>query len=1112
MNPLFRWLGCPEWEQVVRTLAHSVWQGALLAGVLVFVTRRFSNPVVRYRCAVAALVLALTAGVVTWAVIENQGTRSVAGSAAVTPGQSVPLTTTGTIEQAPSRGADLISAEPARPSAPAPARSTAWIALLWLAGAAAMLVRAGIKVAGAETLRRSCQTSVDPALANLLYDARRAIGLTRRVRLAVTDKLTSPVVVGWLVPTLILPLTLVTTMPPEQIRFILLHELAHVRRGDYLVNLFQLFVESVFFFNPAIWWISHQIRREREACCDALASRLGGEPVAYARTLIEAAERGLTVPFAAAPALGERRPSQLTERVRRILVPDYRPSMHLTWRAASMFLVIGGASLMLSAVGARVAVAAILTPEQRIERIGQKMTEYGQNPQVKPNEERVPVTVRIKTPDGSPLPDCPVNFYSLHGTSGSGLPRNGVVNATVGREKFWVEADAVGYAPTISGPFDATVTNRIDLGELILNRGFDVSLQVIDAKTDQPIPGVQLSTLFWLRGANHSIYRSTDLTADSSGRGILAHCVDQPLTVTANAAGYEIGEQRFEHLQARQVLVVKLTPGAPVGGEVVDKMSGGPVAGATMRVLYGKGPTIGHYGWNDSIRIAAETDAAGRFVANQFRRDTTYWFRFSAPGHESLIVGPVVPGTTNLTVRLGPELVVRGRIIGDLSRLYINNGKPSLPLWWWEVIDNDRYVQQLWAECWNDNGVTRFKFTLPVAGLVKYDQEVERIVNAPVDDWVIDLNAPKPSPTPQREVVFSFKYPAGAPPHGTVWVKIDDTPKGYLGAHSDELQITNGQVSLQAPLGSKTGILPMRLPGYWFEPIWSIKVTNGPGPMVIDIPLAPAGAIYARALEQDGSDASALFGVEEIKRAPSRSNNSPLNSFSSQSDRWTSGTLPLGGVYQIYAWRDYTFAVSKPIKLTEKQPDAEIELRLPAGKTLNGLLLDPVGRPIPNVGVTLAFTLNKSHGFGLPSVFTDEQGRFQITNATPEVGRYTVEPSISGLRAERVDIDADRALQTIQLKKGFTLSGQVIEENTGHIIPNAEIRAVTFDQPASWPEQKTTTDAQGRFQFTTLADVEYNFYFDGGQDPKQRKVNPAVTTNIAVAIKLSPGSQLKPAP
>ncbi len=223
-----------------------------------------------------------------------------------------------------------------------------------------MLGRASVKLAGAERLRRSCQPLDNPHVTQLLAEARRAVGLARKVRVVVTDKLTSPAVVGVLVPTLVLPLTLVTTLTPEQIRFILLHELAHIRRGDYLANLFQFFVEAVLFFNPAVWWISHQVRREREACCDALAIELSGSPADYARTLIHVAEKMLSPVVSTATAFGEKRgSSSLTDRVQRLLVPGYRPSLRLTWRAMIAAFMLGTFLLILLAEGTRVAVAQI---------------------------------------------------------------------------------------------------------------------------------------------------------------------------------------------------------------------------------------------------------------------------------------------------------------------------------------------------------------------------------------------------------------------------------------------------------------------------------------------------------------------------------------------------------------------------------------------------------------------------------------------------------------------------------------------------------------------------------------------------------------------------------
>jgi D-alanyl-D-alanine endopeptidase (penicillin-binding protein 7) len=111
--------------------------------------------------------------------------------------------------------------------------------------------------------------------------------LSRRVRLRIADGLLSPVAMGVVWPVVILPTWLLTGAPPDLLRAILAHELAHIRRHDYLVNLFQLLVETALFFNPAIWWISRQIRIEREACCDLAASWECGDKFEYAEAMAD---------------------------------------------------------------------------------------------------------------------------------------------------------------------------------------------------------------------------------------------------------------------------------------------------------------------------------------------------------------------------------------------------------------------------------------------------------------------------------------------------------------------------------------------------------------------------------------------------------------------------------------------------------------------------------------------------------------------------------------------------------------------------------------------------------------------------------------------------------
>ncbi len=356
MNALLHWFTAPEWSQLVKTLLHSLWQGVLIAAVLALVMRRVTNPHWRYRLALLALVTIPVSGILTWAALNSPNRPLPVPVVQPAPVETAPTAAPG--EKPQTKLVLLANRSPAPP----PSSWTAWLALLWIVGASATLGRASVKLAGAERLRRSCQPLDNPQVTQLLAEARRAVGLARKVRVAVTDRLTSPAVVGVLVPTLVLPLSLVTTLTPEQIRFILLHELAHIRRGDYLANLFQFFIEAVLFFNPAVWWISHQVRREREACCDALAIELSGAPADYARTLVHVAESALNPSPVAAPAFGnEREPSSLADRVQRLLVPGYRPSLRLTWRAMIAAFMLGTFLLILLAEGTRVAVAQIAT-------------------------------------------------------------------------------------------------------------------------------------------------------------------------------------------------------------------------------------------------------------------------------------------------------------------------------------------------------------------------------------------------------------------------------------------------------------------------------------------------------------------------------------------------------------------------------------------------------------------------------------------------------------------------------------------------------------------------------------------------------------------------------
>lgn len=1133
MNPLLHSLASEEWAYVVNALLHTLWLGALVAGGLYFVLRGKTDPVTRYRWCVGALLAVVLGGIVAWAVLARRPNLPHPVAVTVAPAAVAPAAGRGSFA---STSPDAV-ASPLPMDAPRSGRWTPWIALLWLGGLAAMLARAGSLVAKAEKVCQRSRTLENEAVLHLIEEAQRKLGLVRRIRVVVTEQLTSPAVMGWLTPVLILPISLVTTMPMEDIQLILLHELAHIRRGDYLVNLCQLLAESLLFFNPAVWWISRQIRQEREACCDAMAIALAGETLQYARTLARVAGDTL----AAAPAFGDRRNSfGLKDRIQRLLVPGYRPALRFTWSALLAALFVGGGLLFLSALGTRVTVAAILSPQERIARIEMKMTELGENPATMDFHgdwakiPKITVAGRIRMANGESVPEwLEVEIVSVVGHSSSGqmdTVRNGFFSNSVPAGTIWIGAELTNFAPVALGPLVGQANHDLENLELLLEPGFEATIQLVDADSGQPVAGGKLVAQFWLRGVGQTSFYSRALTSGKDGSAVLSHAADLPLVVKVNAPGYEIAEQRFESVQPGKPLRIPLHPGVKVSGLVLDKVTGQPISTATVRVHYERGSTAKNYSWDDVSCILATTDENGRFAASQLRQGTLYWLGVSAPGHETVVLARVHPGDA-LEARLGPELVVNGHVTGNLDQLaQAWDGGKQID---YSLIDNtadsDNSIGYR-APVRIENGIGYFQFTNQTAGRVQIHvagQTVERIVAAPLGDWLIDLDQLSSAAAtntagndfPKREVIFRFNVPSGPPPHGTVSVTIQNHAElVHHTAHTVEMELTNGEVHAEMDLGGGTSVEAKRMVGYWLNRaavLW-VPVTNGPGPMVIELPLLPAGALYASARNADGTPVDdVIFGVSELKRAPKRDDPNQLDTGGSAgaavsvSRKWISGPLPLGGTYQINARRGNAFCVSKPIKLTEEKPDADIELQFPPGRAFDGVVLDAAGKPLAEAELQPVFVLSDEHRFGLPPVFTDVDGRFHLEDTTPGLGAYWVQADAPGAMTESLKLNFGSQPQTIRLQRGRTLGGRVVQAGTGYAITNAEVRALDYDLE-KLPMLTTHTDADGHFHFDSLGDAKYTFYVDGAQLVSNQKFRADGNTNLLIKVQINEGSPIKP--
>lgn len=288
------------------TLLHFVWQGAALAALLAALLMTSRNANVRYMLGIATLILMMAAPVVTFFSLNHTATPT-----------AVEMSVAASVS-------DSIASDQAVPSSDRLAHVLAaganqqdlmlWLVEAWFVGVMLLSARTA---GGLLWLARARRGTIEP-LSDEMYRRclvlQRRMGLNRRIRYGQCGWLDTPAVLGWFQPIVLVTAQAITGLSPQQLQAIIAHELAHIRRYDAFVNLFQIAAEMLLFYHPAVWWVSRRIRIEREVCCDHEALAACGEPVSYARALTMMEE------WRTAPSLlmaANRGP--LAERVLRLL-------------------------------------------------------------------------------------------------------------------------------------------------------------------------------------------------------------------------------------------------------------------------------------------------------------------------------------------------------------------------------------------------------------------------------------------------------------------------------------------------------------------------------------------------------------------------------------------------------------------------------------------------------------------------------------------------------------------------------------------------------------------------------------------------------------------------
>jgi beta-lactamase regulating signal transducer with metallopeptidase domain len=338
MNALNDILQQPFVVRLGWALIHFLWQGSAIAVLLaitqVVLKRRAAQA--RYLAGCAALATMLIAPLITFALLPNisaarggVSTFELATAMSSSPASVTLPNAVSVLTQASSSNVD---------------GTIPWLVMAWVVGVCVLSVRLLGGWLHLRRLRTRQAEEIGEPWIGKFEQLKRRLGISRPVQLLKSALVEVPTVIGWLRPVILLPASTITGLTPGQLESVLAHELAHVRRNDYLVNLIQRIIETLLFYHPAVWWVSKCIREERELCCDDVVVHMCGDRLNYARALASLEQfRWARTDLALAASGGS-----LAQRIRRLLKKSSAGEPP-SWRRPLLLLLIGAALVVLTA-------------------------------------------------------------------------------------------------------------------------------------------------------------------------------------------------------------------------------------------------------------------------------------------------------------------------------------------------------------------------------------------------------------------------------------------------------------------------------------------------------------------------------------------------------------------------------------------------------------------------------------------------------------------------------------------------------------------------------------------------------------------------------------------
>ena len=887
-------------QNITLTLLHSLWLVGVAAILLLFALRIIGQHrfMLRYLLSVATL-FAATAGILftynvvsITSIVTSEASQSIRSQQqlmrldnttrnSIQPNNSVgtasaPLPNLAS-QPITSPSPDTESHSTERTTFPAIDKTQAFaipqhvykfIFWIWVSGSLLMYNRIIRSLVGLRRLSQSCKPIEPGPLDNLIRKTASQIGMTRRFEVFFV-KTAIPSTIGFFRPILLLPLSMATGYTDDDLRCIIAHELVHIRHYDCLVNFVQLLIEGLLFFNPAIWFISRQIRLERELCCDQVALRYSGSKIDYIELVYRFLKLSASLsqeksqPLVASFLKSSESDDLALRRVRRLALPKDRVKFRIPW--LSMLLVVFVSSMLIIGIskgvdpGAKF-VAKLLSPEERIETVQKLDEKYGPViNQKSPKKEWPIISGMIRTEDGSPLPERIEVIYhsdsegysescSMIGrspcnnekdiikktdwTSPNAAPINriddsGFFSYAVRPGVVTMVFTAEGYAAVASKLTTLKPNQRLDNVDLVLTKGFDSKIKVTDSKGN-PIEGAQLTGGFSpINGSCQLLYKEKSnkggiITISHSPRGMW-------FRFNMVADGYEPISDSFMSLEEKGTTVphqVTMQKGVAFSGRVLNK-SGEPVSGAEFKLLSSNDGHASREG------VYATTDANGYFAITQLKSGAEYLFLVRSKEYGCQLYKHMHPDTEKAKITMKQEKIV-GRVTGDLDLLKRENDMPVLEYKWSyrlkgysDLSGNSQFISvRIEGEQGTfdiseitGNHISIFDPTGVSDSLLK--GPVEQFVGR---DVVIELKRPDIADKVMRKVIINFVPPEGSPPpEGTVGFNMPaKMGTRYSNSHREikNFPVKDGRVELEMPTPgyqleldeSKTNLLGYAIP------------------------------------------------------------------------------------------------------------------------------------------------------------------------------------------------------------------------------------------------------------------------------------------------------------